>query len=222
VNGVGSAQTVFHLHPSDELRRRFLARPYQGADPAEARFLFFGLDANYDPELSRRPYFSEVLAYLDDGVRYWRERGFHHPFRHPDYRGDGALYHRRFAAIGFQPRHADQVSFVELIDVPTSGRSALEVADLNRSHLSRLREWILDGQARFIFIPPGVARLMRRVEQFGWLPEVAIGQLGALPILFQSDRKTVFSPFHFSCVGKHCLKKDRDQQLRDIGMLIEG
>lgn len=119
---------MYLSHPNDKLHQLFSLKPYQGADPAAATFLFFGLDANYDPEIGDKACFSEVVSYLEDGVRYWKERGFHHPFRHPEYKGDGALYHRRFAEIGFTKEHAEQVSFVELIDVPTSGRSKLELA----------------------------------------------------------------------------------------------
>jgi hypothetical protein len=180
----------------------------------------FGLDANYDPEIGDKHYFSEIVAYLENGVRYWKERGFHHPFRHPDYRGDGALYHRRFAEIGFTREHAEQVSFVELIDVPTSGRSKLEPNDLKPTHLDRLKAWVLDGRAAYIFIPPGVGRLLRRTSQFSWLPGKPLSYDGSLPIMFRSERKVVYAPFHFSCVGKGCLKKDRDLQLLDIGKLI--
>ena len=149
-----------------------------------------------------------------------RKEGYHHPFRHPEYRGDGALYHKRFAEIGFTPEHAERVSFVELIDVPTSGRSNLKPNDLKPSHLDRLRDWVLDGRAAYIFIPPVVGRLLRRTPQFSWLPEKPISHDGSLPVLFRSDQKVVFAPFHFSCVGKNCLKKDRDLQIRDIGKLI--
>jgi hypothetical protein len=182
--------------------------------------MFLGLDANYDPNIEEMHCFPEIVSYLADGVRYWKQKGYHHPFRHPDYRGDGALYHRRFAEIGFTPDHAERVSFVELIDVPTSGRSRLTPRDLNQSHLDRLRNWVLDGSASYIFIPPGVGRLLRRTPQFSWLPEEPISHDGSLPVLFRSNLKVVFAPYHFSCVGKHCLKKDRDLQIRDIGVLI--
>ena len=206
-------------HENSRLQELFSLKTYQGADPDSAQFLFFGLDANYDPDIGDKRRFLEVVSYLEDGVRYWIERG-HHPFRHPDYRGDGALYHRRFAEIGFTRKHADQVSFVELIDVPTCGRSALRVDDLKASHIDRLRDWVLDGRAAYIVIPPGVGRLLRRTPQFSWLPEEPISHDGSLPVLFRSDKKVVFAPFHFSCVGKHCLKKDRGLQIRDIGKLI--
>ena len=153
-------------------------------------------------------------------MRYWMDRGYHHPFRHPEYQGDGALYHRRFAEIGFTKEHAELVSFVELIDVPTYGGSNLRLSDLKPSHLDRLKAWVLDGRASYVFIPPGVRRLLRKTPQFSWLPEKPISHDGSLPILFRSDQKVIYAPFHFSCVGRHCLKKDRDLQIRDIGKLI--
>ena len=213
---------MYFPHKNNALRELFLLKPYQGSDPDTTQFIFFGLDANYAPDVGDQPCFSEIVAYLEDGVKYWRQRGYHHPFRHPDYRGDGALYHKRFAEIGFTSTNAESVSFVELIDVPTSGRSNLRSDDLKQSHLDRLRGWVLDGRASNIFIPPGVGRLLRKTSQFSWLPEEAIAHDGSLPVLFRSAQKVVFAPFHFSCVGKHCLKKDRDLQIRDIGKLINS
>ena len=211
---------MYSSHPTEKLHELFSRKPFQGADPATARFLFFGLDANYDPHIEQRRYFSEITSYLEDGVRYWQTRGYHHPFRHPDYRGDGALYHRRFAGIGFKPEHAEQVSFVELIDVPTYGTSKLRKEDLKAEHLARLLDWVRNGSAEYIFVPPGVARLLRATPLFAWLPTRPIARQGSLPVLFRSEGKAFFSPYHFSCVGKHCLKKDRDQQIQDIGKLI--
>jgi hypothetical protein len=211
---------MYSPHKHSQLHELFAYKPYQGADPATAQFLFFGLDANYDPNIGDMRCYSDIVSYLEDGVKYWKQKGFHHPFRHPDYRGDGALYHRRFAEIGFTSDHAERVSFVELIDVPTSGRSNLKPNDLKHSHLDKLKAWVLDGKASYIFIPPGVSRLLRETPQFSWLPEEFISHDSSLPVLFRSDKKVVFSPFHFSCVGKHCLKKDRDLQIRDIGKLI--
>jgi len=211
---------MYFPHRNNKLHKLFSLKPYQGADPGTAQLLFFGLDANYDPNIGDMHCFSEVVSYLEDGVEYWKQKGYHHPFRHPDYRGDGALYHKRFAEIGFTKKHAELVSFVELIDVPTSGRSNLQPIDLKKSHLDRLRDWVLDGKSSYIFVPPGVGRLLRRTPQFSWLPDEPISSNGSLPILFRSDQKVIFAPYHFSCVGKHCLKKDRDLQIRDIGKLI--
>lgn len=60
----------------------------------------------------------------------------------PGFRGDGRTYHKRFSRIGFDAGDADLVSFVELLRVPTYGRSALNHTDLNndanRAHLNWL------------------------------------------------------------------------------------
>ena len=63
------------------LQKFFSLKHYQGADPATAQFLFFGLDANYDPNIDDMHFFSEIVSYLEDGVRYWKDRGYHHPFQ---------------------------------------------------------------------------------------------------------------------------------------------
>lgn len=211
---------MYHIHPSIRLHELFKLKPYQGADPQTARFLFFGLDANYEEKLENKWYFTEVENYLIDGVAFWKSNGVHHPFMLPSYKGDGTLYHKQFAKIGFVPKNAPNVSIVELIDLPTFGRSNLKSSDLSQSHLQKLLEWVMDGQSQYVFIPIGVARLLRQTKVFNWLPEKAIDYDGSLPILHFSSSKTIFSNFHFSCVGKHCLKKHRDQQLKDIGGLI--
>jgi hypothetical protein len=103
-----------------------------------------------------------------------------------------------------------------------SGRSKLQSSDLNPSHLDRLRDWVVNGRAAYIFIPPGAGRLLKRTPQFFWLPAGPISHDGSLPILFRSNQKVVYAPYHFSCVGVSCLKKDRDQQIRDIGELVKS
>jgi len=47
-------------HPNKKLQELFSYKPYQGADPANARFLFFGLDANYDLDLENKNYFQKL------------------------------------------------------------------------------------------------------------------------------------------------------------------
>lgn len=123
---------MFHPQPSPALREAFARKPYQGQAPEQTRCIFVGLDANYAEDVERSPVWPDLLAYLDDGVRFWRDRGVHHPFMLPEYRGDGRKYHRTFAGIGFTPGHAAEVCFVERVHVPTFGRSALTVGDLDR------------------------------------------------------------------------------------------
>jgi hypothetical protein len=112
---------VYRPHPSPELNELFARKPYQGAPPDQALFLFVGLDANYDEEIANSRIFSKIQEYHDDGVAFWRKYEVHHPFLLDEYPGAGRRYHQTFAQIGFTPAHADLVSFVELLHVPTSG-----------------------------------------------------------------------------------------------------
>lgn len=130
-------------HPSPELNALFAHKPYQGATPERARFLFIGLDANYEAEIETKPIFSKIREYHNDGVAFWRKHGVHHPFLLPEYSGDGRHYHQSFSRIGFGPEHADLVSFVELFHVPTVGRNILVANDLDAAHLNMLNAAIL-------------------------------------------------------------------------------
>jgi hypothetical protein len=210
---------MYCKHRNDELVELYSHTKYQGADPEKARFLFFGLDANFNACIDEWKHFPEIRSYLENGVHYWTDRGFHHPFLHPEYRGDGAKYHKQFSKIGFTREHAECVSFVELIDVPTCGRSHLEDDDMESSHMDRLKAWF-DGPAKYIFIPRTVGHLLRRTPQFSGLRKEPIRHQGSLPVLYESPQKVVFDHFHFSCKGRHCPQDIKDRQLEDIGKLI--
>lgn len=192
---------MYELHPSIELRRRFAAKPYQGVHPAEATFLFIGLDANYDADIESQAVFSKILEYHEDGKSFWRRHGVHHPFLLPEYRGGGLKYHRNFARIGFEPAHAGLVSFAEMMHVPTVGRNKLKPEDLDPKHLDNLNDWIVNGEGRFVFVSSGVARLMRSTGQFCWLPSEA-GLKSGLSVWTEMPGKTVFLHLHFSNYGK--------------------
>ena len=208
---------MYQLHPSGELNARFRRRPYQGAEPSAAAFLFVGLDANYDPEVERSPSFRDVLEYHEDGVGFWRRHGVHHLFLLPNYRGDGRRYHRTFARIGFTPKHAELVSFVELLHVPTVGRSKLEPKDLDASHLVRINDAILQGSAKYIFVSAGVTRLMHSSKAFPWLPKEPTGT-GALRVLYRDPSRTVYSHLHFSNYGK--FQQKLEEEARAIAALL--
>lgn len=213
---------MYFPHPSIELQSLFRKRPFQGAHPQAARFIFVGLDANFSPEIESSGIFKEVSAYLRDGERFWREHGVHHPFLRPGYQGDGVRYHKQFAKIGFGAKHASEVSFVELIDVPTFGKSQLDKQDLllHESHLSRLDSWFKAGGGKYVFIPPGVLRLLGLTSRFEWLGPEPICFHGSIPVYYQSKELTVFSIFHLSCYGRHCREAEKSNQLREIGWLI--
>lgn len=201
---------MYVAHPSRELSDLFACKPYQGVAPEQATFLFVGLDANYDEQIATRPIFSKVLEYHSDGVAFWRRHGVHHPFLLPEYTGDGRLYHRSFARIGFKPEQADLVSFIKLLHVPTVGRNVLVPDDLALSHLKMLKAVILDGHASHIFVPAGVARLMRATGLFPGLSSTPIEHGGPLSILFRVPGKIVYSHLHFSVYGKFQQQKEAE------------
>jgi hypothetical protein len=211
---------MYDPHPSIALNRAFAARPFQGAEPERATYLFVGLDANYSPLIEQNAVFGRVLDYLNDGVAFWQLHGVHHPFLLPEYRGDGRKYHKTFSAIGFRPEHADQVSFIEMLHLPTVGRSNLTIDDLDKDYLARLRDAIERGDARHIFVPEGVARLMRESSMFEWMPKVPSDTGGPLKIWRKTGPKTIYWHYHFSVYGKFEQKKT--DQLKAIGQLLNS
>jgi len=46
---------MYQSHPSRLLSELFERKPYQGADPQAAQFLFVGLDANYAANIEANP-----------------------------------------------------------------------------------------------------------------------------------------------------------------------
>jgi hypothetical protein len=203
---------MYTPHPSNELRQHFAERPYQGADPMAAKLLFVGLDANYDEAIAESPAFPSVLEYHQDGVAFWRRYGVHHPFLLASYRGDGRRYHQTFAKIGFQPDHAHLVSFVELLHLPTIGRSQLIPADLDPGHLKWLDNVIRAGEARHIFVSAGVLRLMQTTDRFQWLRNSPTPK-DSLPVLYDDGRRKIYRHLHFSNYGKFQAQLERERTL---------
>jgi hypothetical protein len=210
---------MFHHHSSETLNQAFSIKPFQGTEPETAKFLFIGLDANYATDIENNQIFPKLMDYLQNGTAFWKKYGIHHPFLLPQYRGDGQFYHTSFAKIGFRPEHATEVSFIELLHVPTYGRSSLTPDDLSASHLRRINDAILHGPTRFIFIPDSVARLMRASGEFPWLRKAPRPDTTHLKVWHRTDTKTVFWHYHFSVYGK--FNEEKLNQLRSIGNLID-
>ena len=163
------------------------------------------MDANYHETIEQSGIFGSVLRYHEDGVAYWQETGLHHPFLDARYTGDGRRYHRQFAKIGIDSRHAARISFVELLEVPTVGRSVLTVADLNPHHLAWLDTAMRHGTATRIFVSHNVLKLMRASAAFSWLPDASAFRAtadDALRAWRYDDRRTIFLHLHFSVYGK--------------------
>ena len=208
---------MFHPHPSHLLTEHFHTKPYQGADPFDARFLFVGLDANYAADIENSPIFPMILQYHEDGPGFWRTNGVHHPFLLAQYKGAGHFYHSNFAKIGFQPSNADLVSFIELLNSPTVGRSDLTINDLDPTHLKLLRRVIFEGNAKFIFLSASVKRLLLASGLFPELRAIP-RNYGALRILYQDDERSVFLHLHFSNYGT--FEKQLQAEAREILNLL--
>jgi len=193
---------VYQSHRSQRLLAAFRAKPFQGARPQDAEFVFVGLDANYDPDIEQNlAVFDRVLEYHEDGVAFWKRRGVHHPFLLADYGSrDGLPYHRNFARIRLGPEHAERISFVELLHLPTMGRSKLVKGDLDPSHLEGLNVLIQRGAKCRVFLSDKVIRLMRASKHFPWLRESVANQV--LPVLHQLGQTTVYQYLHFSNYGR--------------------
>jgi hypothetical protein len=202
---------MFQPHPTQLLNELFSARPYQGVDPNCAEFLFIGLDANYSAEIESSIVFPSVVAYHQDGAAFWRANRVHHPFLLPSYSGDGQRYHRNFSRIGFTPEHADKVSFLELLHVPTVGRNELSPQDLSRAHLQRIDQAIRNGSAKHTFVSAGVVRLMKLSGEFPWL-ETSQKPAGLLPVLYSSPGRSVHLHLHFSNYGKFQAQMDAEAE----------
>lgn len=123
----------YGIHPSSELVNVFSSQtfPHQGQEPHKAKIIIVGLDANYSPQLSQNSaFFEKILEYHEDGVAFWQKYNIHHPFLLDSYplkkNTGGVPYHRKFTWLGLDSSYASKVSFIELLPVPTTGRTSEE------------------------------------------------------------------------------------------------
>lgn len=197
----------YSLHPSEELQRLFRSQsfPHQGQDPERAVIIIIGLDANYSPEISsKHPFFQRIIEYHSDGVGFWRRHGVHHPFLLPDYplikTTGGVPYHRRVGWMGLNPTLADKISFIELLDVPTTGRTdRSHFWDLfSIEHARRIDGLVSSGRRRLVLLSKSLVsnymeQARKRWEVFDWLPTgFRLGKLKAI-----KDTLLIGAP-HFS------------------------
>ena len=209
---------AYGAHPSARLNALFRARPYQGADPETATFIFVGLDANFALDVEQSQDFEDLRTYLEDGVAYWRRTSLHHPFLSERYRGSGKRYHQQFAKIGFSADDAARVSFVELAHLPTHGSGSPQVHELNPTHLDRLEAWMTRGSARFVVMPKSVVRLLHNAGRMRWLDLGSSARFRSLPVIGRRGGALFLAPFHLSY--RYAPMSERDQQLADLRSLI--
>ncbi len=173
----------YDIHPSTELRELFASMPipYQGRNPEQASVIFVGLDANYSADLFVDAVFSDLmLEYHRDGVAFWQKHNKHHPFLLEEYplkknRG-GVTYHRKFETMGLTAKHAEFISFVELLDVPTVGSTEKKKfwQLFNLEHARQLDAIFTSGADRLVLLSGSVLRNMQHAKNvhgiFSWLP----------------------------------------------------
>lgn len=192
---------MYVVHPSQTLNAVFRNKPYQGCCPKAAAFLFIGLDANYAEDIEKQIIFPDLIEYHRDPVRYWQQHDIHHPFLLAHYRGDGKKFHKEFAKIGLAAKYADQISFIELLHVPTVGRNKLTVNDLNEEHLTYIRDAIFSKSKKAVFMSDTVFRLLKKSALFSWLNHAQSLDNHTLQVFFSGD-VMVYKHLHFSTYGK--------------------
>lgn len=198
---------MYLKHPNKELRELFRSKPYQGQNPEKATILFLGLDANFGADIETDGFFHYIKEYLLDGVAFWKKYGVHHPFLLDAYpSSDGVRYHKQFSKLGFNSSHAQLISFIELLDIPTVGittkNTPLFYSYLNTDYLRELDEIFLNGNKKLLFISSGVLRAMRRIKKehriFNWLPDREIKGRNKVIEVYSEGGLQVYFTTHFS------------------------
>lgn len=197
------------FHPSPHLNFLFGRRSYQGCDPATARFIFTGEDANYAPDIEAQPIWPFVTEYLTDGVAFWNHHGVHHPLLLGNYQGQGMVYHRHYHAI-FRHEGGDSggvkaplpacirqgVCFVEYLDRPTTGNNNIDNATMVREtrgrwHLGWLAQLLIrrpGDPERTVFLTKGVANKLRKDTERPY-PSLVPPNPAAVVAVFPADAR---------------------------------
>jgi hypothetical protein len=158
---------MYQVHPSKRLCELFKEKPFQGAIPEESEFIFLGIDANYAAEIEDSSIFEKLIEYHENGASFWKKYNIHHPFLLPDYKGDGARYHKYFAKLGISSNHSGKISFLELLHLPTVGRNPfLNANDFSAQHIDRIHKLICSDRTLSIFSPATVIKLLDLKRKF--------------------------------------------------------
>lgn len=197
----------FGIHPSLKLMDVFSNQtfPHQGQEPHKAEIIIIGLDANYSPQLSKNSeFFEKILEYHRDGVAFWQKNNIHHPFLLDTYplkkNTGGVPYHRKYTWLGFDSSYAGKVSFIELLPVPTTGRTSENTfwTLFKLDHAKKIDALISLPSKKIIILSCTVfKRFMQIANQkygvFDWLPSDF--QLGVMKTVGQS---IIYGAPHFS------------------------
>ncbi|HRG18733.1 MAG TPA: hypothetical protein PLP39_06555 [Flavobacterium lutivivi] len=206
----------FQKHPSLQLNEFYSKKSYQGANPVDAKIIFVGRDPNWAINIEEKSMFPLVKEYLEDGVSFWKKYNIHHPFLHPEYKGDGKRYHKMFSKLDLKSIYADKISFVELIGFPTTGMAKKNrnrfinflLSTDNKKHLISLDE-ILNSPDKIIFIAWGLINDFRLINsQNGMFSKLASLNLDSLNIKDLNQCDNIFIHRHFSdCISNETIEK---------------
>jgi hypothetical protein len=197
---------TYKQHPSAALNILYERNPHQGANPDHAKVLFVGRDANWKEEIEDDPLFDDIQSYLRNGVGYWKENGIHHPFLNSNYRGDGRRYHKIFSKIGINKKHAGEISFVELLNIPTIGMAKKNnklflqylFSAHNKSHLEYL-DRVFQNQSKLIFLAWGLMDDFKLIHQeTGLFEALAILDKKQMDITTLNRKENLLIHRHFS------------------------
>lgn len=211
----------YREHDSRRLKLAYKSRPFQGQNPKDASALFFGRDANYSPDIEADTEFFDILMeYHNNGVEYWKsnKNDDHHPFLLDIYRNreksDGYLYHRTFRNICLPKLLcAEQVSFVELISVPTTGKldyknkeSTTKFNQLllnSKEHLDDIEKSIIGHNNKLVFMTNEVVNSLLLMKNnfrlFTWINYNFI-KADDMPCIYRDDASNiiVYKMLHLS------------------------
>jgi len=215
---------LYGVHPNRDLIDLFKDKPYQGVDPYKAKIVIIGNDANYSPDISKHVFFEHILDYHSDGVRFWKKYNTHHPFLLSDYpfdkRKHGVKYHKNFSKMGFNASHADQFSFLELLNIPTTGNTGenkdLFFELLDRGHLSWIEDVILTGNKKFVLVnqtlTKNIINISRKHNVLRSLAKMLSGAK-TMSIAHESESVVIYNGYSFS----HSISNN---YLNDLGNLM--
>jgi hypothetical protein len=210
---------MYSVHPSEKLIQIFSQKPYQGCSPTEAEFLFIGLDANYAPDIEEQTIFPKIIEYHEDAISFWQKYGVHHPFLLDEYKGDGRKYHKEFSKIRLSCKDASRISFIELLHLPTTGRSNLKSSDLDKHHLHYINQAIFSEHTKAVFISDAVFKLMKKTSIFSWMNDAKQIEGHALKV-FHEKEPLIYKHLHFSTYGKFQVQKEAE--MKAIHSIILG
>ncbi len=135
---------------------------------------------------------------------------------------DGVPFHRKFSSMGLSSEVAEEVSFVELLDVATIGIKSKDRDQYrklaNPEHLDYLRSLFVDGGPRTIFISSTVLKDLDFLDGKRWRllnlwRKAPIRTEGGLPLIYDHNGVKAYRATHFS--GSISLK-----ELQNIKALV--